>query len=255
MLTSPNPGLRIAGRVIIIAGIAVALPLTASRAVDYVDIPVAPTPAIHAAQPVAAAAAAAAPVAAASVIHAVPAALAVAAAPQPRKSSQMRFDDNLSISGDIITIDGQRKRWEELTPEQKARVRAAVAKARTELANVHIDRDRIMRSVASVPDKVQMAKIRDDVARARSNVAESMRRLDAQREELRRAGEDPAAIQAELERARNSVQSVDMAAIERSVAAVDPQKIAHDLDDAERGVQAARAELDRLQARMDADPR
>ena len=254
MLTSPNPGLRIAGRVIIIAGIAVALPLTASRAVDYVDIPVPPTPAIHAAQPVGAIAAAA-PVAAASVVHAVPAAVAVAATPRPTKSSQMRFDDNLSISGDIITIDGQRKRWEELTPEQKARVRAAVAKARTELANVHIDRDRIMRSVASVPDKVQMAKIRDDVARARSNVAESMRRLDAQREELRRAGEDPAAIQAELERARNSVQSVDMAAIERSVAAVDPQKIAHDLDDAERGVQAARAELDRLQARMDADRR
>jgi beta-lactamase regulating signal transducer with metallopeptidase domain len=252
MLSNPKPANSIAGKAIIVAGIAIALPLTASRAVEYVDIPTAPLGVAHAAAPVLPQAAAAALVQAAPVTAAAP---ATAVSPGARHSSQMRFDDDLSIEGDLITIDGQKKRWEELTPGQKTRVRAAVAKARTELANVHIDRDRIMRSVSSIPDKVQMEKIRADVTRAQANVAESMRKLRAQGDELRRAGQDPAPVQAELERAMKSVQAVDVPAIEMSVAAVDPAKIAQSLEGAERSVQEARAELDRLQARMDADRR
>ena len=43
MLVNPNRRRRIAGRTLIVAGIAVALPLTASWATRYVDVPVAPT--------------------------------------------------------------------------------------------------------------------------------------------------------------------------------------------------------------------
>jgi erythromycin esterase-like protein len=132
-------------------------------------------------------------------------------------------------------------------------VRAAVAKARTELAGVHIDRDRIMRSVASVPDKVQIANIQHDVARARANVAESMRKLEAQRDQLRQVGFDPSVIEAQVQQAMKSVRQVDMQAVQRSLSAVDPAKISKSLDSAQRGVEAARAELDRLQARIDAD--
>jgi len=53
--------------------------------------------------------------------------------------------------------------------------------------------------------------------------------------------------------ATKSVQSVDVQAIQRSLSAVDPAKIARSLDGAQRGVEKARADLDRLQARMDAD--
>jgi hypothetical protein len=165
----------------------------------------------------------------------------------------MRFDDNLSIEGDFITIDGQRKRWEDLTPAEKARVRAAVAKARTAIANVHIDRERIMRSVSSIPSKVQIEKIQRDVAQAQANVAESMSKLEGQRDELRKYGIDPALIEAQVQQAMTSVRGVDMQAIQRSLAAADPAKIAQSLDSAQRGVEAARVELDRLQARMDAD--
>jgi len=249
MLRNPKPAGTVAGKAIIVAGIAIALPLTASRAVDYVDVPVTPAPAVHAAAPVLPRA----PVA--PVAAPAPVAVLAAAAPAPvtRPSSQMRFDDNLSIDGDFITIDGQRKRWEDLTRAEKARVRAAVAKARTELANVHIDRDRIMRSVASVPNKVQIEKIQRDVAQARVNVAESMRNLEAQREQLRQVGFDPSVIEAQVQQAMKSVQSVDVQAIQRSLSAVDPAKIARSLDGAQRGVEKARADLDRLQARMDAD--
>jgi beta-lactamase regulating signal transducer with metallopeptidase domain len=252
MLRTPKPARSIAGKVIIVGGIAIALPLTASYAVDYVDVPAAPVPAVHESAAVAPRAA---------VAPAVPAALVAAAAPVPvtapvaSRSSRMRFDDNLSIEGDFITIDGQRKRWEDLTPAEKARVREAVARARTEVANVHIDRERIMRSVQSIPSKVQMEKIQRDVAQAQANVAESMRKLEAQRDELRRVGFDPSMIEAQMQQAMKSVRSVDMQAVQRSVSAIDPAKIAQSVDSAQRGVEAARAELDRLQARIDADTR
>jgi hypothetical protein len=249
MLRNPKgPAGTIAGKAIIVGAIAVALPLTASRAVDYVDVPAAPVRAVHAPAP-----------AVPRTVPAAPAAVVAAAAPAPvaapvaRPSSQMRFDDNLSIEGDFITIDGQRKRWEDLTPAEKARVRAAVAKARTAIANVHIDRERIMRSVSSIPSKVQMEKIQRDVAQAQANVAETMSKLEAQRDELRQYGIDPAVIEAQVQQAMTSVRGVDMEAIQRSLAAADPAKIAQSLDSAQRGVEEARAALDRLQARMDAD--
>jgi len=100
-----------------------------------------------------------------------------------------------------------------------------------------------------------MEKIQRDVAQAQANVAESMRKLEAQRDELRRVGFDPSVIEAQMQQAMKSVRSVDMQAVQRSVSAIDPAKIAQSVDSAQRGVEAARAELDRLQARIDADTR
>jgi len=253
MVTNPKPVGAIAGRIFIVAGIAVALPLTASRAVDYVDVPAAPVHPVRAPAPVAL------PAAAAAVVQPVAPVVPVAAVPRAARSpvsgepTQIVADDNLTISGDFITIDGQRKRWEELTPAEKQRVRTAVAKARAAIANVHIDRDRIMRSVASIPNQVQLEKIAQDVARAQSNVAESMRNLEEHRDELRRIGFDPSIIEGRVAEAMRSMQNVDMQAVQRSVSAVDPAKIQKSIDSAERGAEAARAELDGLQAKMDAD--
>jgi len=251
MLRSSNPYLRLVGRLLVVGAVAAALPLTASRAVDYVDVPAAqatpPVAAVPAASPVST------PVAAAAVVQAAP---AQAPAPVRRaapRNSDVQIDRNLSINGDTITIDGVTKRWEDLTPAEKAEVRAGVEKARTALANVHIDRAKIMRDIANVPSKAQLDKIQRDLARSQANVAETMTRLRAQREELRGAGQDPDQIEATIAEAMKSVQAVDMDAVRRSIAAVDPQKIAQSLDGAEQSMRRARTELDRLQARMDAD--
>ena len=247
MVRSSNPHLRLVGRLLVVGAVAAALPLTASSAVDYVDVPAAPTLAVPAASPVSTA------VAAAAVVQAGP---AQAAAPAPRavpRDSEVHIDRNLSINGDLITIDGVTKRWEDLTPAEKADVRAGVAKARTALANVHIDRDKIMRDIANVPNKAELDKMQRELAGSQANVAEAMTRLRAEREELRRAGQDPDQLEATIAEAMKSVQAVDMEAVRRSVAAVDPKKIAQSLDGAEQSMRQARAELDRLQARMDAD--
>ena len=42
MLSNPSSGRRISGRMVVLATIAVAVPLTATRAVEYVDVPVSP---------------------------------------------------------------------------------------------------------------------------------------------------------------------------------------------------------------------
>ena len=247
MVRSSNPHLRLVGRLLVVGAVAAALPLTASSAVDYVDVPAAPTLAVPAASPVSTA------VAAAAVVQAGP---AQAAAPAPRavpRDSEVHIDRNLSINGDLITIDGVTKRWEDLTPAEKADVRAGVAKARTALANVHIDRDKIMRDIANVPNKAELDKMQRELAGSQANVAEAMTRLRAEREELRRAGMNPDQLEATIAEAMKSVQAVDMEAVRRSVAAVDPKKIAQSLDGAEQSMRQAQAELDRLQARMDAD--
>ena len=253
MLKSSNPARRVAGRIMIVGALAVALPLTATRAIEYVDIPVRAATPPRAASPVATAVAAAAVAQPAPAVTAVTPARPVATPITPAAAMPNQFHDDLTISGDFITIDGQRKRWEDLTPAEKTRVREAVARARASLQNVHIDRDKIMREVANIPNKVDMAKIRSDVARGQASAAEALRNIEANRAAMERAGVQPDAIEATVAKALQSVQAVDLQSVQRSLATIDRGKIAHDVAGAEQSVQKARAELDRLQARMDAD--
>ena len=44
MLNNTSAGTRTAGKVMILAAVAIALPLTATRAVEYIDVPAAPAP-------------------------------------------------------------------------------------------------------------------------------------------------------------------------------------------------------------------
>ena len=272
MLRSSNPTRRFAGRLMIVTGITVALPLTASRAVDYVDVPV-PVPATPVAAPQALPPEApkagsraaiessgarqvggpADPAAAEPPLHlalpsaapeamplpqAVAGGIAVAAAPEslPR-ASWHDGKDNLAIKGDLVTIDGVTKRWEDLTPDEKARVRDAVAKARASLQNVHIDSDRIARALAAMPDELRMADLQRELARTQLTA-------------MQNAGA-----------ARRSVAAVNwrrvarsVADARRSVAAVDWPRVAQSAAGAQQSVDNAKAELDRIQTRIDANP-
>jgi bla regulator protein blaR1 len=274
MLCSSNPTKRLAGRLMVVSVVAVALPLTASRAVQYIDArPSVPThpPAVAApralppealkagaraatessvarqvggpADPAAAepplrlALASAAPEAM-PLPQAVAAGVTVAtAAKSLPRASWHDGKDNLTISGDLVTIDGTTKRWEDLTPGEKARVRDAVAKARASLQNVHIDGDRIAQDLARIPDPAQIAELQHQLAGTQANAAEN------------------------AQVAMRSVGAVDwrrvaksVADARRSVAAVDWPRVRQSAAGAQQSVEKARAELDRIQARIDADP-
>lgn len=254
MLFSPNPSRRIAGRLMVVSAIAIALPLTASRAVEYLDVAVPapkPVPAMQAVPAIA-------PRPAVVVVPAVPAAAAVVqdvapvrTVPTPAAAPTIGYDDNLAINEDRVIIDGKTKRWEELTPEERARMRAAVAKARSALANTHIDQAQILESLRNVPDRKRMEEIQREVERAQVNAAAAANKVNIKSAELRRWGVNPEQIQANIRAALKSVQGIDMSAL----ATIDRDKIAADVSGAQQSMEKAKAELARIQARLDSEDR
>ena len=301
MLRNPHPARRIAGRLLVVTAIAAALPLTAGRAVHYVDIPLARAPvaaphATPAVAPLASAAvvAAAQPVAVArpvTPVH-VSAAAPAAARSTPLSTYKLTTDDGKQLTilgaavapsaaynivsadgqnyivrgappqqfeirgnGETFVIDGKTKRWEQLTPAEKAQVRAAVAKATDALARTHVDQARIAQEIARIPDRAQMAQMAQRLARTQADLAASVRRMDEQAARagthLREQGQLAEAIRSTMHEVAE--HAADFEAASRALATIDREKIAADVAHAQSSMEGAKAELARIQARMGAD--
>jgi beta-lactamase regulating signal transducer with metallopeptidase domain len=206
MLHGSNRAQRLAGRLLVAGAIAAALPLTASRAVEYVDIPAPPAsaapivhdaraavtaaPTTHAA-PVVAAAAIRTPAASrdAPVSEVIPAIAAAAVVQAPRAAEAlpeatpvpavfMQGGDSMAINGDEVTIDGRTKRLDGLTPAEKARVRRSVAEARAGVAKAHIDREQIIRDLAAMADRGRARKLLETTAAAQGSIQATKARLE-----------------------------------------------------------------------------
>lgn len=246
MLNSPNPRRRVAGRLIVLSAVVVALPLTAGRAVKYVDAP----SRVESAAPIAHSLAE--PMAAA--VAAVQASRAPEVADPPVAAhSRSELDGDMNINEQLVTIDGKRKRWEDLTPTERARVRAAVGKARTALANTHIDQAKIERDLVNVPDRSRIDEMQRQLAGTHARIAENIRRMDAEAAQARAAGREPDRLEAAIRARLQAAQDVDFGAASRALASIDRQKIAAEVTGAEASVEKAKAELARIQARLDAD--
>jgi beta-lactamase regulating signal transducer with metallopeptidase domain len=245
MLRSPNPASRFAGRILIVAAIGVALPLTASRAVDYIDLPASPAPVVRPA----AAAMPAPVVAAAAAVQPMPPVAPVPPAPPvpPRE-----FNHNMTINGGMITIDGKTKRWEELTPAEKARVRSAVAKARAGLAKAHFDRDRALRDVAKVKAELHNGDLQRQMAQAQAAADEAMHAVEVHAREIRWSGRDPEALKQQI---RVSVSRMNDPDLKRTLEELQGGKVEQDLGRAEQSMRDARVELDRIEVRIRQDER
>jgi bla regulator protein blaR1 len=235
MLSNPTSGRRLTGRALVLAGVAVALPLTATRAIEYVNV-------ASAAPAAAIAAKAAAPVS--------PATVALAAQPAqatPRSPS-------VSITDDEVTINGQTKKWSELTTAEKTEVRRSIAQAREEISR--INHEEIQREVreAMNESRINQEEIRREIAAAHAEVAEAMREIDAHAVEIRRAGQDPEMIKATVRASLKAVEAIDVQAITRqAMASVDPATINAALAAAEAGLERAEAELERIEEASERD--
>lgn len=230
MLSNPTAGRRLTGRMMVLAAIGAALPLTATRAIHYVDVP-APLKAL--------AAPAAAPASAA--VTAIAAQPAAAASP-------------VNISDDKVTINGQTKRWQDLTPAEKAEVRRSVALAREEISK--INHEEIQREVREAMNeaRIDQDELRRELASARTEVDEAMREIDAHAADIRRSGQDPEQIKATVRASLKAVEAIDVAAITRSaMASVDPSVINAALAAAEAGLEKAEAELERIEEMNERD--
>ena len=227
MLNASNPRRRTAGKALTLAGIAIALPLTASWATRYVDVPQVPN-------------APAAPIAAAYAPPAPPAPPVPPVAPAPPAPGQ----------GDRIMINGDEKDWKDLTPAERAEIRKSIALARAEMAKVDfagIERE-VAEAMAEV--KVDKAAMQRELAQARVEVDEAMREIDANADEIRKAGQDPEAIKATVRASLKAVEAIDVEAITRqALAAVDKDTMRRSMEAARAGMREAEREFERLEKR------
>lgn len=239
MLTNTPKSRRIVGTALIVAAVAVALPLTATRAINYQDsiAPLPPEP-TDAPQPVAPAAPAA---------PMIPAALAPDA-PLPPVPPVPPAPPALGKDSKII-INGKELKWSELSPEQKAEIRAAIARARQDIAEHRIDREQMRRDMekAMSEAKFDRAELQRDLAEARLDIDQALRVIDANAAELRKHGQDPEALKAIVLSAMRTVDAIDIEKITRdAMASVNPKVIEASMVAAEQAMARAQAEIDRI---------
>lgn len=240
MLSSPNSKRRFTGKALIAMTAIAALPLTASWATQYVDIPAPAAPT--------------APVAPLAPQPALAPLAPVAPTAPVAPVAPLAPIGNVNVDGENVTINGQTKRWQDLTPAEREQIRRDLAKARAELKNTHIDRAKIEREVREAMSEVQVNKqeLARNLAEARIDVAEAMREIDANAEHIRRAGHDPEAMKAQVRASLKAVEAIDIEAITRqALAAVDPNVVAASLAAAEASIAQAEAEMERLESRLD----
>lgn len=237
MLSTPSNGRRMAGRLIVLATVAAALPLTATRAIEYIDVPSSAPPA-----PAVAPVAAAAPVAAVA-----PASAAVPV--RPAKS--MHLDGEGTIH-----INGKAKKWRDLTPEEKAEVRQSIAHAKRELARTRIDREEINRDIREAVSESRFDKeeLRRDLAEARDEIERALREVDAHVVDIRRSGRNPEHIKATIRANLKAVEAIDVEAITRqAMASIDHRPIEASVAAAEESLERAQTEVERIEAQIEED--
>ena len=242
MLSNPTAGRRLSGRVMVFATVAIVLPLTATRAINYVDVPVAP-----------ASQAATAP--------AVAAAAQAAVVAQPARQAEPAVADrsftalNIERDGKLI-INGQEKEWRDLTPAEKAEIRRSIAEAKEDLARAHIDREEIQRNIreAMAETRIDREELRRDLAEARVEIEQAMREIDNNAIYIRRSGEDPEKLKATIRASLKSVEAIDVEEIMRkAMKGVDHAAIEASVAGAEAGIVKAQAEIERLEQRFERD--
>lgn len=246
MLTNPTAGRRLTGRLMVLATLAVALPLTATRAINYVDIvpPAAPpsplVPAVAAVQP--------APIAPAAPLAPI-APVAPVSPVAPAKGLHIDRDN-------VIHINGEEKRWNELTPAEKQEVRRSIAQAKAELARTRIDREEIQRDIREAMQdlEIDQQEMKRDLAEVREEIARAMREVDANAVHIRRSGQDPEQIKAQIRASMKGIEGIDVDAIRRqALASIDHRQIEASIAQAEASIAKAQDEIERLEIQFEDD--
>jgi beta-lactamase regulating signal transducer with metallopeptidase domain len=249
MLTSPSTGRRFAGKALIILTAAAALPVTASRATDYVDVP-APAPAT---------APAATP---ATVVPAV--AAAPASAPAPDMTVRPNTDGTVTLAGgvkldkgstaffgdDRILMNGKIMRVEDMTPAERAKLRSVIAKSQRDLVRERAELPARLAEARQELDRARSGLMKQDYLRDIEDMKRDLAEVDSEAAEMRADGEDPAKRKAEIERDLREAQSVDIdKEIREAIEDADPAKITGELQSAEQQMTRLLARLDQLEGR------
>lgn len=172
-----------------------------------------------------------------------------------RPTPPMKQIKSLHIDRDSkIHINGREKRWEELTPAEKEEVRRSIAQAKSELARNRIDREKMQREIReSMQDlRIDQREMQRDLAEARQEINRAMREIDRNAVSIRRSGQDPEQIKAQIRSSMRDIEKIDVDKIYReAMASVDHRAIEKSIADAEKSIEKAQDEIDRLEIQFD----
>ena len=251
MLTTPSTARRIAGKALIALTAAAALPLTASRATEYVDVP---APARPAGTAVPAAAVApvriSAPLASAAVVSA-PAPAAPGELPYPDLGNVSLGKNSLAFMGDdTILIDGTRKNLEQLSPAQRSRLRATILKSQAELAKERAELPGRLAEAQHELERVRSGEFKRELLRDREDLKRDLAEISSEAAELRAEGEDPAERKAEILADLRELDTMDIdKLVGEALQEANPARIAAELRSAEEQMARLLARLDQLDRR------
>ncbi|MCL6728739.1 M56 family metallopeptidase [Sphingomonas hankyongi] len=255
MLTSPSSRRRAAGKTLIALTAATALPLTASWATLYVEVP-----------------AGAPPAAASKVLQTgmrvpnTPRALASAAAVTAvdDKSVRENQDGTVTLAGgvkldkgstaffanDDVLINGKVKRLQELSPAERSQIRKAILDSQRELARERAELPKELAELRQEADRARSGELKRELMQDQEDRRRDLAEIDSVAAELRAHGEDPEKRKAEILSAIREAESIDVdKEIREAIEAADPDKIAAELRTAEEQMTRMLTTLDRLDRR------
>ena len=255
MLASPSNGRRVAGKALIALTLAMALPLTASWATLYVDVPGAAPLAPGAGTPPAAA-----PLPIASV--ALPSVASMTAAPET--SVRENGDGTVTLPGgvtlgkdstaffanDDVLINGKVKRLDQLTSAERSKLRATILRSQRELAQERAELPMELAELRREADRARSGELRRELTLDREDLRRDLAETDSEAVELRARGEDPEKRKAEILKELREAESTDIdKEILGAIEAADPRKVEAELRTEEEQMSRMLARLDQLDRR------
>jgi hypothetical protein len=261
MLVRQSTGRRIAGKALIALSAATALPLTASWAVDYVDVAGA-APLAPAAQAQSAATtradASAAPTPAASMT------VAPASAAAPETSVQENEDGTVTLPGgvtlgrgstaffenDDVLINGKVKRIDQLSRAERSKLRAIILKSLRELARDRAELPAELARLRREADQARSGELRREIIRDREDLRRDLAEIESRADELRAEGEDPEKIKAEIRESLREAEARDIdKEVREAIDSADPDKVVGQIRREEEQMARMLARLDQLDRR------
>jgi hypothetical protein len=232
------------------------IPLTATRAVKYVDTvaPAAPTP--HAAPLPAAPPSPVVRVASVAPVAAVaPAAAVPAAAPISSPDGSVRLPGGVTLgkgsvaflANDQVIINGKVQRLEDLTPAERAKLRASIAKSQTDLQRERAELPSRLAEAKQQLDRIKNGDFRREIAENREDMLRDLAEIDKEAAELRAHGQNPEKLKAEIQRSLRETQAVDVEKeIREALVDLNPDKITAELREAEEQMARINNRLNQL---------
>lgn len=231
MLTPSTSTRRNAGRVLLATAVVIALPLTASRAIAYIDQPA----------PLAAVAADAPQPPEPPMAPEAPDAPEAPTPPTPPAPPQLAMANRDNGS---VWMKGKQMDFDKMTPQERNEMRQELNKARAEIAR---ERGNVAQEIAKAREEVMReAGSGPNMAEVRKEIAKAMAEVDAHAAEIRKAGQDPEQMKKTIRASLERVSEIDVEKIKReALASIDERAIEESISAAEKSIAEMEAQLDR----------